>query len=61
VFFYNQSYHKIITLVTWKALKYHKKVTVSVDCFYFGFLFIRKEQAKQHFKIRVQSHCIAKK
>jgi len=38
---------------TWKNLKNHPKVTVSIDCFSLGFLFFRREQRKQHFKIRL--------
>jgi len=38
---------------TWSLIKKHPKVTVTVDLFYFGIVFFRKEQAKEHFKIRV--------
>ena len=37
----------------WEYIKNHKLVTVTVDCFHLGFVFFRKEQAKEHFKIRV--------
>jgi predicted O-methyltransferase YrrM len=37
----------------WSVIKKHSKVTVTVDVFYFGIVFFRKEQAKEHFKIRV--------
>lgn len=37
----------------WNLLKEHPKVTVSIDTFYWGFLFLRREQLKQHFVIRV--------
>ncbi len=37
----------------WEAFKKHEKVTVSVDMFSCGALFFRKEQAKEHFKIRI--------
>ena len=37
----------------WSAIKKHSKVRVTVDLFYFGIVFFRKEQAKEHFKIRV--------
>jgi predicted O-methyltransferase YrrM len=36
----------------WSIIKKHSKVTVTVDVFYFGIVFFRKEQAKEHFKIR---------
>jgi len=37
----------------WEYIKNHNSVTVTVDCFYLGFVFFRKEQVKEHFKIRV--------
>jgi len=37
----------------WERIKTHPKVSVTVDTFFWGFVFFRKEQAKEHFKIRV--------
>ncbi len=37
----------------WSQIIQHPKVTVSIDTFYWGLLFFRKEQEKQHFIIRV--------
>ncbi len=37
----------------WEYIKNHNSVTVTVDCFHLGFVFFRKEQAKENFKIRV--------
>ncbi|MUP44189.1 class I SAM-dependent methyltransferase [Gramella sp. BOM4] len=37
----------------WEEIKNHPKVRVSIDTFQWGLIFFRKEQAKQHFKIRV--------
>jgi hypothetical protein len=37
----------------WQTIKRHDKVTVTIDVFYWGFVFFRKEQAKEHFVIRV--------
>jgi hypothetical protein len=37
----------------WELMKANEKVTVSVDMFLCGVLFLRKEQAKEHFKIRI--------
>lgn len=37
----------------WKQIKAHKEVQVTIDTFQWGLVFFRKEQAKQHFKIRV--------
>lgn len=36
----------------WSVIKNHPQVTVSIDLFQFGLVFFRKEQVKQHFKIR---------
>lgn len=38
---------------TWEKVKMHDKVTVTVDMFFCGVVFFRKEQAKEHFKIRI--------
>jgi hypothetical protein len=38
---------------TWKHLTELKHVRVSIDMFYCGALFFRKEQVKEHFKIRI--------
>ncbi|WP_405325603.1 O-methyltransferase [Leeuwenhoekiella sp. LLG6367-2.1] len=37
----------------WENIKDHPQVVVTVDCFWLGFVFFRKEQAKENFKIRV--------
>ena len=37
----------------WEIIKEHPQVTVTVDLFNWGLVFFRKEQAKEHFKIRV--------
>jgi len=37
----------------WQYLIQHPKVTVSIDTYYWGFLFFRIEQEKQHFTIRM--------
>ena len=37
----------------WQEIIRHPKVTVSVDTFYWGFVFFRSEQQKEHFIIRV--------
>ncbi len=37
----------------WEIIKKHPKVTVTIDTFQWGLVFFRKEQAKEHFKIRV--------
>ncbi|MDX1279511.1 class I SAM-dependent methyltransferase [Oceanihabitans sediminis] len=37
----------------WQEIIEHKKVTASIDCFYWGIVFFRKEQVKEHFVIRL--------
>ena len=37
----------------WQHIKNHPQVRVTVACFWLGFVFFRKEQAKEHFKIRL--------
>lgn len=37
----------------WNEIKDDPKVTVSIDTFYWGLVFFRKEQKKQHFTIRM--------
>lgn len=39
--------------VAWKTIIKHSRVTVSIDTFYFGLVFFRKEQTKEHFYIRL--------
>lgn len=36
----------------WKTITKHSLVPVSIDVYFFGLLFFRKEQAKEHFIIR---------
>ncbi len=37
----------------WQQIIMHPKVTVSIDTYFWGFVFFRKEQEKEHFTIRV--------
>ena len=39
----------------WETLKQHPNVRQSIDTFFFGVLFFRKEQYPQHFKINLNS------
>ena len=36
----------------WSVIKKHPKVTISIDTFFWGIIFFRKEQEKEHFTIR---------
>ena len=37
----------------WGEIKWHPEVRVTIDTFFLGLVFFRKEQAKQHFTIRL--------
>ncbi len=37
----------------WETIKQHKQVTATIDTFFWGFVFFRKEQGKEHFTIRI--------
>ncbi len=37
----------------WEEIKEHPQVTVTVDLFFIGLVFFRKEQAKEHFRLRI--------
>lgn len=53
VFIFDDIYWSKGMTDAWDYIKNHKAVTVTVDCFYLGFVFFRREQAKEHFKIRL--------
>lgn len=36
----------------WEEVKQHPRVTVTIDLFFIGIVYFRKEQVKEHFKIR---------
>ena len=36
----------------WQNIVKNKHITASIDLYYFGLIFFRKEQAKEHFIIR---------
>ena len=50
---FNNIYESTDALANWTRFSESKIVTVSIDLFYCGLLFIRKEQVKQHFTIRI--------
>ena len=53
VFIFDDIYWSKGMTEAWEYIKAHPAVSVSVDTFYLGFIFFRKEQAKEHFKIRL--------
>lgn len=53
VFIFDDIYWSKGMAEAWNHIKDHPKVTVSIDTFQWGIVFFRKEQPKQHFKIRI--------
>jgi predicted O-methyltransferase YrrM len=52
-FIFDNIYRTAEIQEAWSVIKTHSKVTITIDVFYMGIVFFRKEQAKEHFKIRV--------
>ena len=52
-FIFKDLYQSKQMRTTWAKIKQHPKITVTVDVYDYGFVFIRKEQQKEHFKIRL--------
>lgn len=53
IFIFNEINSSVEMQQTWLTIKEHPKVTISIDVFFYGIIFFRKEQQKQHFIIRV--------
>jgi len=53
VFIFDDIYWSKGMTQAWQAIKAHPKVRVTIDTFFWGFVFFRKEQAKEHFSIRL--------
>lgn len=39
--------------MAWKEIQQHELVTVTVDLFFVGLVYFRREQAREHFKLRI--------
>lgn len=52
VFVFDDIYWSDEMMQAWEEIKNNSSVTVTVDLFFMGIVFFRKEQAKQHFLIR---------
>ncbi|MBU3821771.1 class I SAM-dependent methyltransferase [Flavobacteriaceae bacterium XHP0103] len=52
VFIFDDIYWSQSMTEAWETIKEHPKVTVTIDTFFWGFVFFRKEQTKEHFTIR---------
>ncbi|MFI1772234.1 O-methyltransferase [Thalassobellus citreus] len=53
VFIFDDIYWSKEMTEAWESIKKHPKVTVTIDTFFWGFVFFRKEQVKEDFIIRV--------
>jgi hypothetical protein len=42
-----------LNLALWEAIKNKESLRVTLDLFYCGVVFLRRQQAKEHFKIRI--------
>lgn len=52
VFIFDDIYWSKGMTAAWDIIKQHPKVTVTIDTFYWGIVFFRTEQVKEHFTIR---------
>ena len=52
-FIFDGIYGSSTTSQLWKTIVHHPSFTVTIDTFKYGFAFVRKEQEKEHFVIRV--------
>ena len=55
LFIFNEIYNSKEMIDSWTKIKQDSRVSVTVDLFYFGLVFFRKEQKKEDFKIRVKT------
>lgn len=53
VFIFDDIYWSRDMTQAWETILKDPRVIVSIDCFILGFIFFRKEQPKQHFRIRL--------
>jgi predicted O-methyltransferase YrrM len=53
VFIFDDIYLTKNMTEAWEEIKSHPKVKVTIDTYYWGFVFFRSEQKKEHFTIRV--------
>jgi len=53
VFIFDDIYWSKGMTEAWQKVTQHPKVTVSIDTFFWGFVFFRKEQVKEDFTIRL--------
>lgn len=51
IFVFDDIYWSKEMTEAWQEIKTHPEVTVSIDCFEMGFIFFKKDQAKEHFTV----------
>ena len=49
----NDIYKNRESIKLWKTIKKREEITLTIDMFYCAVVFFRKEQVKEHFKIRI--------
>ncbi|OBX23220.1 MULTISPECIES: O-methyltransferase [Bizionia] len=53
IFIFDDIYWSEGMTQAWEIIKQHPQVSVTIDTFFWGFVFFRKEQGKEHFTIRI--------
>jgi len=53
IFIFDDIYWSKGMTEAWNTIIQHPEVTVSIDTFFWGLIFFRKEQAKEHFSVRI--------
>lgn len=53
IFIFDDIHWSVDMLDAWEIIKAHPKVRISIDTFFWGIIFFRKEQAKENFVIRL--------
>ena len=53
IFIFNHIYNSKDSVQIWETIKTHPKVSVTIDTFFWGIIFFRKEQVREDFIIRV--------
>ena len=53
VFIFDDIYWSKGMTEAWELIKQHPEVRVTIDTYFWGFVFFRNEQVKEHFKIRL--------
>ncbi|HEX8547054.1 MAG TPA: class I SAM-dependent methyltransferase, partial [Cytophagaceae bacterium] len=53
IFIFDDIYWSKEMTKAWKEIIAHPSVILSIDLFHFGLVFFRKNQPKQHFKLKI--------